>query len=105
MRVEVPAIPAAAYRDSISERPGGTIGVSGGGGEPRFAFVVEVEAVEPRRLTEWVGCGAARLDEARALLCEFQYCWGTSGYEFTSVEGFLRCSGMPPVCAPPPGGR
>jgi len=33
--------------------PGSTIGVSGGGGEPRFALVVEFEAVEANRLTPW----------------------------------------------------
>lgn len=30
---------------------GGIIGVSGGGGEPRWALTVEVDAVELRRLT------------------------------------------------------
>jgi len=58
----VPAIPEAAYRASISvwgraPRTTGTgprpvIGVSGGGGEPLWALVVEVEAVELMRLME-----------------------------------------------------
>ena len=42
-------MPAAAYRASMPPpicSPGGIIGVSGGGGEPRWAFVVDVEAVE-----------------------------------------------------------
>jgi hypothetical protein len=48
----VPAIPAAAKRDSMSEAedwPGPTMGVSGGGGEPRWARVVDVDAVELMR--------------------------------------------------------
>lgn len=54
LRVAVPEIPAAAYRASMASagvRPGSTIGVSGGGGEPRLARVVEVEAVEAKRFT------------------------------------------------------
>lgn len=45
----VPAIPAAAYRASIpppGSSPGPTIGVSGGGGEPLVALVVEIDAVD-----------------------------------------------------------
>lgn len=47
--MEAPAIPAAAYLASMSVPGrwlGGTTGVSGGGGDPRVAFVVEVDAVE-----------------------------------------------------------
>lgn len=51
MRVEVPAMPAAAKRASMPPPEGGMMGVSGGGGEPRCALTVEVEAVELRRLT------------------------------------------------------
>ena len=51
----VPAIPDAAYLASMSvcglEEGGPTIGVSGGGGEPRVARVVEVDAVELMRFT------------------------------------------------------
>ena len=42
-------MPAAAYRASMPPpacSPGATTGVSGGGGDPRCALVVEVEAVE-----------------------------------------------------------
>lgn len=42
-------MPAAAYRASMPPpacAPGATTGVSGGGGDPRCALVVEVEAVE-----------------------------------------------------------
>jgi hypothetical protein len=39
-------MPAAAKRASIPPPGGGIIGVSGGGGDPRCARVVEVEAVE-----------------------------------------------------------
>lgn len=42
----MPAIPAAAKRASIPPLGGGMIGVSGGGGEPRCALVVDVDAVE-----------------------------------------------------------
>jgi hypothetical protein len=58
VRVDAPAIPAAAYLASISVPGrgfGGTIGVSGGGGDPRVAFVVEVEAVE---LSLWTVAGS-----------------------------------------------
>lgn len=54
--VAVPEIPAAAYRASMASAgacPGSTIGVSGGGGEPRLARVVDVEAVEAKRFTPW----------------------------------------------------
>ena len=48
LSVPVPAIPDAAYLASISvgTRGFGIIGVSGGGGDPRCALVVEVDAVE-----------------------------------------------------------
>lgn len=52
----VPEIPEAAYRASIpppGTLPGSTIGVSGGGGEPRLALVVEFEAVDANRFTPW----------------------------------------------------
>jgi hypothetical protein len=55
VRVAVPEIPEAAYRASIPPpgmTPGSTIGVSGGGGEPLLARVVEVEAVDAKRFTE-----------------------------------------------------
>ena len=45
----VPEMPAAAYLASIPP-PGISVGVSGGGGEPRLARVVEVEAVDAKRL-------------------------------------------------------
>jgi hypothetical protein len=58
LRVPVPEMPAAAYRASMPPPgivPGSTMGVSGGGGDPRLARVVELEAVEEKRLM-----GAAR---------------------------------------------
>lgn len=42
--------------------PGSTIGVSGGGGDPRLAFVVDVDAVEGKRFTP--GSGASKCPEA-----------------------------------------
>lgn len=50
----MPEMPDAAYRASMpppGTLPGSTIGVSGGGGEPLLALVVEFEAVEANRLT------------------------------------------------------
>jgi hypothetical protein len=47
-------MPDAAYLASMPPPgmlPGSTIGVSGGGGEPRLALVVEVEAVDGKRFT------------------------------------------------------
>ena len=47
-------MPEAAYLASMPPPgicPGSTMGVSGGGGDPRLARVVEVEAVEANRLT------------------------------------------------------
>ena len=52
VRVAVPEMPAAAYRASMPPpgmTPGSTMGVSGGGGEPRLARVVELDAVEEKR--------------------------------------------------------
>ena len=52
LRVPVPEMPAAAYRASIPPPgmvPGSTMGVSGGGGDPRLARVVELEAVDEKR--------------------------------------------------------
>lgn len=85
--VDGPAIPAAAKRASIPPPGGGMIGVSGGGGEPRCARTVEVEAVELRRLTP-PGLGIFRtpgvsdcwLDEEDPAPAPFafgggQYCW------------------------------
>ena len=54
-------MPAAAYRASIPPPSGRSIGVSGGGGEPLFARVVEVEAVDKYRFIVF-GAGAARLE-------------------------------------------
>ena len=57
LRVPVPDIPAAAYLASMfppgraGRLPGSYTGVSGGGGEPRLARVVELEAVDAKRLT------------------------------------------------------
>ena len=48
-------MPEAAYRASMSvcgRGPGPATGVSGGGGEPLVALVVDVEAVELMRLME-----------------------------------------------------
>ena len=60
----VPDIPAAAYLASIPppapESPGPKIGVSGGGGEPLVALVVDVEAVEENLFIAF-GVGAAKL--------------------------------------------
>ena len=74
-------MPAAAYRASIpppGASPGGTIGVSGGGGDPRCAFVVDVEAVEPNLFTP-AGSGILRLLFGSAGLWVDpgggQYCW------------------------------
>lgn len=58
--------------------PGCTIGVSGGGGEPLCAFVVEVDAVELSLFTpEFDTCkpfdGAVLLDELSP--GGGQYCW------------------------------
>lgn len=60
------------------------MGVSGGGGEPRWARTVEVEAVESRRLTPpgfgilRPGCVEAE-EDAPAVVFAFagggQYCW------------------------------
>lgn len=61
MSVAVPEIPEAAYRASIPPPgivPGSTTGVSGGGGEPRLARVVEFEAVDAKRFTPWSPLGA-----------------------------------------------
>jgi hypothetical protein len=49
LRVAVPEMPEAAYRASIPLGP--STGVPGGGGEPRLARVVEVDAVDANRLT------------------------------------------------------
>ena len=47
--------------------PGPTTGVSGGGGDPRWARVVEVDAVEPIRLTAlFGGCRCCVVDVAAA---------------------------------------
>lgn len=49
----VPAIPAAAYLASMpppASSPGPTIGVSGGGGDPLVALVVDVDAVDANLL-------------------------------------------------------
>ena len=59
--------------------PGATIGVSGGGGEPRCALVVDVEAVELSRLID-AGLGTLRPVEGAGPLAEVssgggQYCW------------------------------
>jgi len=76
-KVAVPEIPDAAYRASIppppGTTPGSTIGVSGGGGDPRLARVVEVDAVEANLFTLLApgifnrpssgGCGRALLLE------------------------------------------
>lgn len=76
---------------------GGMIGVSGGGGEPRWALTVEVEAVELRRLMPpgfgmLRACGAGWLEEAPAPVFALgggQYCWWYSGYGFGSTLAFL----------------
>lgn len=78
VRVDVPAMPAAAYLASMSLPGAGPVmGVSGGGGEPRVALVVDVDAVELKRWMPWSGC---RLAEPGA----GQYCWWKSGYGLTS---------------------
>jgi hypothetical protein len=63
-------MPEAAYRASISDPgcwPGPTTGVSGGGGDPLSARVVELDAVELIRLIVLLGgcrlCGAPTLVE------------------------------------------
>jgi hypothetical protein len=56
VNVDVPAIPAAANRASIPPLGGGIIGVSGGGGDPLCARVVDVDAVELNLFTP-VGFG------------------------------------------------
>ena len=65
----MPAIPAAAYRASMPPpgcSPGATIGVSGGGGEPLCALVVDVDAVELKRFTPAPGLGAIKPEFAGA---------------------------------------
>lgn len=77
------------------------MGVSGGGGDPRCALTVEVEAVELRRLMPpglgmLSACGAGRLEDAPATapapvfaLGGGQYCWWYSGKGLGSVLPFL----------------
>lgn len=73
------------------------MGVSGGGGEPRCAFTVDVDAVELRRLMPpgfgiLSACGAGWLEDAPALVLALgggQYCWWYSGNGFGSVLPFL----------------
>lgn len=77
----MPAIPAAAYRASMPPpgiSPGAAIGVSGGGGDPLCALVVDVEADELSRLTP--GLGICKPSAGVVLLDELspgggQYCW------------------------------
>jgi hypothetical protein len=75
------------------------MGVSGGGGEPRCAFTVDVEAVELKRLTptgsgtlstgsSW--CGPVYMTGAAA--GGGKYCWWYSGY------GFTLTSALPFLC-------
>lgn len=67
-------MPAAAYRASMPEPvrcSGPATGVSGGGGEPLWARVVEMDAVEPMRLMElgfetWI-CACAEEEEEEEL--------------------------------------
>lgn len=73
------------------------MGVSGGGGEPRCAFTVDVDAVELRRLMPpgfgiLSACGVGWLEDAPALVLALgggQYCWWYSGNGFGSVLPFL----------------
>lgn len=70
------------------------MGVSGGGGDPRCAFTVDVEAVELRRLMP-PGLGiwsAGWAEDVPAVVFAFgggQYCWWYSGNGFGSVLPFL----------------
>jgi hypothetical protein len=92
-------MPAAAKRASIPPPGGGMIGVSGGGGEPRCARTVEVDAVELRRLTPPPGVGIIStgsdgLEGTAPGRFPFggpfppfgggQYCWWYSGNGFTA---------------------
>ena len=85
-------MPAAAYLASMPPPgtvPGSTMGVSGGGGDPRLAFVVDVEAVEAKRFTplsmgilrkfSWFGGGG------RALLLLLG--WGAGSVELVLGGG------------------
>lgn len=68
------------------------MGVSGGGGEPRCALVVDVEAVELRRLMP-AGFGMFRAGPGDFGAPEGwgggQYCWWYCGYGLGSVVGSL----------------
>lgn len=60
--------------------PGPTMGVSGGGGDPRWAIVVDVDAVESTRLIELVLLALKRaLAAADDAFCVpdggGKYCW------------------------------
>lgn len=73
------------------------IGVSGGGGDPLCARVVDVEAVELRRLTPAgfgmfkAGCPGAAVVPPPA--GAGQYCWWYSGNGLGSALAF-RCGGI-----------
>lgn len=90
-------MPAAAKRASMPPPGGGIIGVSGGGGEPRCARTVEVEAVELRRFTPpglgILSTGSDCLDDEAPDAPTFgggQYCWWYSGKGFTAGSLPLR---------------
>lgn len=82
---------------------GGMMGVSGGGGDPRCAFTVDVEAVELKRLMppgfgmlSACGTGWLELEDAPAPVFALgggQYCWWYSGNGFASVLPCL-CGGL-----------
>lgn len=75
------------------------MGVSGGGGEPRCALTVEVEAVELRRLTPpgfgIFSAGSSCLGAEYAMVGGGKYCWWCSGkglftlFAFASELAFL----------------
>jgi hypothetical protein len=103
VKVDVPAMPAAANRASMPPPGGGMMGVSGGGGDPRCAFTVDVEAVELKRLMppgfgmlSACGTGWLELEDAPAPVFALgggQYCWWYSGNGFASVLPCL-CGGL-----------
>lgn len=77
------------------------MGVSGGGGEPRCALTVDVEAVELRRLTPTgvgtLSTGSSCLGPVYTTGVGFaagggKYCWWYSGYGFAATSALpLRC--------------